>query len=298
MKTSVVIPSYNPALKLPETLHLLAEQYESIDELILVIDHTNFQNLSKPLVEKYSAIFNLKIVEQKDSGRGKSRNKGAEVCSGDLIIFFDDDMLPEKDLIKKHIQYHIQKPGIILSGNGYRNPEDAKYDFGKYLVKMEDGWKKAVNGIGEITFEKFNFTACNMSLPKNIFEQLGGFDTRFSDGEDFDFAVRAIDKKIRVVYDNTLLAWHNDWPEISTYIKRQAEYRKAKKEIFKAHPEYLAHFAQMLPKEKGWSTRFLDFLLKSPLTWFVTSQNSIFAALPCNMRFRLYELAIAVNTRD
>ncbi len=31
-----------------------------------------------------------------------------------------------------------------------------------------------------------------MSLPKSLFNELNGFDTLFSDGEDFDFGIRAI----------------------------------------------------------------------------------------------------------
>jgi GT2 family glycosyltransferase len=223
VKTSVIIPSYNPTVKLPETLDKLVLQSSFIDELIIIIDNNSYSDFAKLLAEKYASTLNIKIFPQPNSGRAISRNRGAELSLGDIIIFLDDDMLAENNLIEKHIQYHLKNPGIIVSGNGYRNPIDTKYDFGRFLITMEKGWRKYGTETREITLQKFDFTACNMSLPKSIFKQLGGFDTRFSDGEDFDFAVRAIQQNIKIIYDSTLLAWHNDWPEIDKYIKRQNE---------------------------------------------------------------------------
>ncbi len=291
MKTSLIIPSYNPVLKLPETLERLVLQAHFINELIIIIDNNNYTDFAKSLVEKYAGRININVFPQKNAGRGKSRNRGVELAEGDLIIFLDDDMLVEPDLIEKHIQYHTERPGIIVSGNGYRNPENANYDFGKYLIQMEEGWKAKSPGNGEITLERFNFTSCNMSLPQNIFENLNGFDTRFPDGEDFDFAIRAINKGIPVVYDNTLVAWHNDWPDIKSFIRRQSEYAKAKREIAKVHPEYLSNFPRLLPKAGKGYKKYMAYLLYHPLIDFVASDNSIFAMLPVKLKFMLYDIA-------
>jgi len=298
LKTSVIIPSYNPTLKLQETLDKLVPQARFIDELIIIIDNNNYSDFANSIVGKYSAALKIKIHSQPNSGRAISRNKGVEVSSGDIIIFLDDDMLAEKDLIEKHIQYHLKNSDSIVSGNGYRNPENAnaKNDFEKFLVNMENRWRENTINTGEITFNNFNFTACNMSIPKNIFERLGGFDSRFSDGEDFDFAVRGLNTGIRIYYDNTLNAWHNDWSDIKAIISRQKEYTNAKKEIFRIHPNYLKYFAYMLPKEYGWYKKLIASIFKSPLIWFVNSGNSIFASLPLKIKFILYDLTITSNT--
>ena len=293
MKTSVVIPSYKPELKLKKTLEKLVPQAALIDELIIVIDNSNYTEFAKLLVEEYSTKLNIKIFPQSNSGRAISRNRGVEASTGDIIIFLDDDMLTEKDLIEKHIQYHVKTPGIIVSGNGYRNPDDAKHDFDKFLVKVETGWKKQSGGSGEITFKKFNFTACNMSLPRQVFEQLGGFDTRFSDGEDFDFAVRAINNSIRIIYDNTLLAWHNDWPGIDTYIKRQNEYELAKIQIVKVHPDYLGYFPNLIVTKGSKMKKLISKIIRLKLGKWVISKNSIFETLPLNLKFFLYKITIS-----
>lgn len=293
MKTSVIIPSYNPALKLPETLEKLVPQATFIDELIIVIDNNIYNDFAKSLVDKYGGAVKIKIFQQANSGRAISRNAGVEISSGDIIIFLDDDMLAEKDLIEKHIQYHVDNPGIIVSGNGYRNPGGANYDFDKFLIRMEEDWKKASIDKGMVTLKKFNFTACNMSLTKKVFKELGGFDSRFSDGEDFDFAVRAVNNGIRIMYDRTLLAWHNDWPEIGIYIKRQNEYLLAKMKIIKAHPDYLNYFPNLKVAEASRAKKITSSIIRATIGKWVISKNVIFKILPLRIKFLFYRISIS-----
>ena len=293
MKTSVIIPSYNPTQKLPETLERLLPQADLIDELIIIIDNNSYTDFAKSLLEKYAASLKMKIFPQENSGRGKSRNRGVELASGDLIIFLDDDMLAENGLIEKHIQYHIKNPGAIVSGNGYRNPKEANYDFGKFLIQMETGWKQNAGDVSEVTLQKFNFTACNMSLPKSVLKELNGFDTRFSDGEDFDFAVRAINKGIPVMYDISLLAWHNDWPGIDTYIRRQNEYTAAKMDIVNAHPEYLQYFPNLKSVEGSKAKKIRASILRKTIGKWTISKNILFRILPLKMKFLFFNLTIS-----
>jgi GT2 family glycosyltransferase len=293
LKTSIVIPSYNPTLKLPETLEKLVSQTSLIDELIIIVDSNNYSDFVKSLVEKYSSVLKIKIYPQANSGRAASRNKGAGLSTGDIIVFLDDDMQAEKGLIEKHIHYHLKNPGIIVSGNGYRNPENATHSFEKYLIKIEEEWKKENTNTGEVTLQKFNFTACNMSLPKSIFHQLGGFDTNFSDGEDFDFAVRAINKGIPIRYDRRLLAWHNDWPDIGTYIRRQNEYTIAKQEIIKVHPDYLRDFPNMKIADSGKFKKAISATIRATIGRLIVSKSNFFKILPLRIKFFLYKITIS-----
>lgn len=292
MKTSVIIPSYNPTLKLSATLDKLVSQSVLIDELIVIIDNDKYNDFAKSLEEKYSSLLKIKVFPQPNAGRAVSRNRGVELCSGDIIIFLDDDMLAENDLIEKHIRYHKNNPGIIVSGNGYRNPADATYDFGRFLILMEENWKKHDTDVHEITLKKFDFTACNMSLPKNIFQKLDGFDTRFSDSEDFDFAIRAINQNIKIIYDNTLLAWHNDWPDVDKYIKRQNEYAIAKERILKIRPEYLVHFPKLQVKEGRNSRKFISRIIRYTVGRWVIAKNGVFEMLPIRVKYQLYRITI------
>ncbi len=125
---------------------------------------------------------------------------------------------------------------------------------------------------------------------------MDGFDTRFPDGEDFDFAVRALLNGIKIPCDNLRVAWHNDWPDIFSFIKRQKEYTKAKILIFESHPEYKEYFPSMIPKEQGGIKKLIGVIFKGPLLWLVTSGNVIFANLPQKAKFVMYNYAVAFNS--
>jgi GT2 family glycosyltransferase len=293
LKTSVIIPSYNPELKLPYTLNALVSQKQWIDELVIVIDKRNFTSGSKIILEKFATVFNLKVIPQDVSGRGRSRNKGVDDSPGDLLIFLDDDMLAENGLIEKHINYHRMSPGIIVSGSGYRNPSMGGYDFGKFLLMMEKVWKKGFDKPVEVKLEKFNFTASNLSVSKEIFLRLGGFDTRFSDGEDFDFGIRAINTGIKVLYDINLLAWHNDWPGLMAYSKRQNEYALAKLEIARVHPEYLKHFPYLIATKSGRARKFISSIIRGIYNNGNVPGISLFRKLPLKIKFLFYNLVIS-----
>jgi GT2 family glycosyltransferase len=295
LKISVIIPTYNPVLKLGATLDKLKSEAKLIDELVIVADRKHFTKEADELLGKYRKEFNLKIVHPAVSGRGISRNKGAEVSSGEFIFFLDDDMVVEEGLLENHMLYHQKNTGCIVSGCGYRNPQQAKTDFQKYLIATESSWKAKSTQQGMVTLQQFNFTACNLSVSKELFVRLNGFDARFTDGEDFDFAVRAINSGIPIIYDVNLVAWHNDWPSIKAYIRRQIEYVKAKNEIFKIHPGYKTSFPNMVPKSGSPLKRAIAFLCRRPILWFVDSQNIIFDALPQRLKYRLFDWAISFN---
>ncbi len=282
-------------LKLSQTLDALVKQNELIDELIVVADNKNYSEEATLMLEEYSQKFKMKIIPQYISGRGRSRNTGAEAASGDLLIFLDDDMLAEKDLIKNHIKYHNTYPDIIVSGNGYRNPRDANYDFGKFLINMESKWISDDEGMHDMTFKNFNFTAQNMSLPNKIFQQLNGFDIRFSDGEDFDFGIRAINSSIRVIYDIKLLAWHNDWPKIDRFINRQNEYTEAKREMIKIHPDYIRLFPHLKITQGSPVKKIIAFIIRKTVAQWIISRGFL-KYTPLKIKYFFYQLVIFSNS--
>ena len=293
LRTSVIIPSFNPQLKLSATLDTLLPQSSLIDELIIIIDNDTCTDFIKLLTIKYSTNLNIKVFPQANSGRAKSRNRGAELSTGDILIFLDDDMLAEKDLIKKHLQYHTENQNIIASGNGYRNPKDATSDFNKFLVKMENEWKEKSLDKGEISITNFNFTACNMSLPKTLFAKLGAFDTRLTDAEDFDFGVRALQKNVKIIYDRTLLAWHSDWPSIDTFIKRQNEYSEAKSKLLTIHPEYIKSFPSLEIKKSSYIKKASAKIIRTILGKQLIHTRWGERILPINLKFFLYRTIIS-----
>ena len=293
MKLSVCIPSYNPELKLSTTLDSLISQKEFINEIVIVIDNDIHEQQVGLLRKKYSTVFNLFVVTQANSGRARARNRAAEIATGDVLFFLDDDMLAESSLVQKHFEYQKANPETIIVGNGYNNPADAKDDFSKYIIKMGLSWQYESEPVQVVSFEKFVFTACNMSISKRLFNKLNGFDDRLKDAEDFDMGIRALKQGVKIIYDRTLTAWHNDWPDIKAFIKRNNEYAKGRKELLDIHPEYVSVFPDMVLASTSIIKKTILSICRVAICPFVISSGFIFNKLPLMFKFKLYKLTIS-----
>ena len=84
---SVVIPSYNAAPYLAETLHSVFGQTYPVHEIIVVNDGST--DKTEEVLRSYSD--KILIVKQENVGEGASRNAGIERSTGDWVAFLDAD---------------------------------------------------------------------------------------------------------------------------------------------------------------------------------------------------------------
>lgn len=90
---SVIIPAYNVAEKLPETLDSLASQSAKDDprfEFIIVDDGSRDNTLE--VAKSYAASDpRFRVIHQENRGCGPARNNGIEAARGTWIGFLDGD---------------------------------------------------------------------------------------------------------------------------------------------------------------------------------------------------------------
>lgn len=101
---SIIIPVYNKAVFVRETLEsALAQSYPHI-ELVLVNDGSEDGSLA--ILEEYQSKFpeKVKLIDQENKGVSKATNVGIEASRGDYIQFLDADDLMSKDKIERQIR--------------------------------------------------------------------------------------------------------------------------------------------------------------------------------------------------
>jgi len=95
-KISVVIPVYNYAEFLPRALESVLSQQDANLEVVVVDDGSidTTSNVAQDWVGKYPN--SIRYLHQDNQGPGAARNRGAEVSSGDYLLFLDadDGLLP------------------------------------------------------------------------------------------------------------------------------------------------------------------------------------------------------------
>lgn len=120
---SVVIPCYNAASFLEETLEsVFCQTYSNIE--VILIDDGSTDNTAQIIRS-----FGSKVRAEFGSNRGASvaRNRGTQIAQGEVIQYLDADDLLEKDALEKRMK------ALKTSG------ADVAYSDWQYLEKKEDG---------------------------------------------------------------------------------------------------------------------------------------------------------------
>jgi glycosyltransferase involved in cell wall biosynthesis len=110
---SVVIPCYNQAHYLPESINsVLAQTYPRIE--IVVVDDGSTDD-TKEVAASYPSV---KYVYKKNGGLSSARNAGIDNSSGDYLLFLDSDDWLLPDAIHTNLQYFQGHPeAAFVSGS-------------------------------------------------------------------------------------------------------------------------------------------------------------------------------------
>ncbi len=112
---SVVIPTLNRAKDLRELLSTLLDQSLPPIEII-VVDDSNGESTANLIHEfntKIRSTSQLIYVRGDGSGITSARNMGVKASHGDAILFLDDDILLEKDVVERLSEFLRKNPTAL-----------------------------------------------------------------------------------------------------------------------------------------------------------------------------------------
>ena len=180
---SVIIPNYNYAHYLPETLDsVLGQGYPNIE--IIVVDDGS-QDDSENVIRSYGE--RVRLIKQKNQGVSAARNRGVQESSGELIAFLDADdvWLPNK--LERQVQRILEDPAIGLVHCGLEEVDSSGNVVGVLLDGMEGSISREMLLFNRPVILGAGSTAL---VPRATFDAVGGFDTRLSTSADWEFCYR------------------------------------------------------------------------------------------------------------
>lgn len=293
---SVIIPTYNGKHKVYGILNALEKQSYKQFEVLLVIDGST-DGTAEAFRKQEVALGNFRIIEQGNKGRAAVRNRGAQEAIGDLLIFFDDDMLPLENCVSGHLAHHAQHPDSILTGGLGEETNSDSSEILKFKSYLSNKWTGTLQKDEDERLSKHSIfiTAANFSISKKIFNDLGGFDERLNDAEDFDFAVRAYKAGVPLYFKHQVFAWHNDLITGKSYINRLRQYRKAHQYLRGLKPELYRDISkfEVTTPPFGKKTVFNFFAHRYWIKQL--DRKGWLTKLPKKIRYKLYDLIITAN---
>lgn len=115
-KASIVVPAYNSAATLGQTLMSLVAQTFKDYEIIVVDDGST--DGTRKVLESFAGQSCIRVVRQKNRGLAGARNTGIAAARGAFIGFCDADDLWESTKLALHIRHLEQNPQVGLSFAG------------------------------------------------------------------------------------------------------------------------------------------------------------------------------------
>lgn len=179
---SIVIPTYNREQVLIETIESLLIQEKLIEE-ILIIDQTNKHSDDVDWkLRSWNGCGRIKWIRLQKPSIPAAMNRGLVEASSDIVLFLDDDIIPDDRLVRAHLDV-------------YSTIEDIVAVVGK-IVQPED--KMVWSGFcfdSDIACYVKNVMAGNLSVNREKAIAIGGFDENFI-GAAFNFETEFAERLI------------------------------------------------------------------------------------------------------
>jgi len=230
MIATIVITTYRQAVILEYILCALLAQVTLYDFDIIVCDDGSEDN-SYDIISKYrqnTKGINIAYNWQQDRRfrAAAARNSGIINSKGRFIILLDGDMIPATDYVQKHVKYHLNNPGSLLSGGRLTIDDSIFFEFCKlkpnFLKTLSCIDSRSFLNIEELEMRKkwyhsnkswMAMFSCNLSFPKSDYSKYSELFIGWGI-EDWDISLRLYKKHNKIHFDENIIAYHVDYKPV------------------------------------------------------------------------------------
>tara|TARA_B110000046_G_scaffold12213_1_gene12091 strand:+ start:2693 stop:3733 length:1041 start_codon:yes stop_codon:yes gene_type:complete len=183
-------------------------------EVIAISDNSSKESLN--IAKKYPC----KIVKlKKNYGAAFSRNKGASISKGEILVFLDSDVEIKKNSFSIINNYFNLKNNEGSLQGVYSHKPNYKSSVTQYLHSYH-----CYHLFSEAKKIKYTQTLCTafFSIKKSLFKKYKGFDINFNKAstEDTDFGFKLIRNQHKISIEKKLSAIHHIDFNIMSFIRR------------------------------------------------------------------------------
>ncbi len=204
---SVIIPCYNSALYLKDSIDsVLAQTYPSLE--ILVIDDGSTDD-SQTVLSSYGN--RIQIIAQANAGVSAARNTGIAAAKGDVVAMMDADDAMDPTCIEVRMKHMLSDERVGIVAGSYRvadeqlNPYPPESQFTLPTVSLD----------ARTSLRICNSPNIGLLIRKRAILVCGLYDPFLKAAEDWDMQIR-ICQSFKHVFDPTILATYRQVPTSAT----------------------------------------------------------------------------------
>jgi GT2 family glycosyltransferase len=230
VSVSVVIATRDRADFLAQALTSLDAQRDPPPFEVVVVDNGSRDGTAALVAERAArAPFPLRYAFVEEPNRGKARNAGVALATGEIVAFVDDDVWLPEGFLAAHARAHARGGPLAVSGPIINVPG--------YDARPSPGWRN---------YSGAYFCTCNVSTSRAAFDAVGGFDERFRlyGWEDTELGLRLRRSGVRRAFAWGAFLWHIKPAHVETLDVVLAKTR-----------ERAQMAARLLDLDDGWRTK-------------------------------------------
>ena len=209
MDATVIICTYNRAESLRDTLHALkAQQPVARREWEVIVVDNNSNDHTRQVIKEFQLEWPLLRYEfEGEQGLSHARNHGISAARGDILLFTDDDVIPESDWLETTLsgleKYKADACGGYIAPIWESPPPDwlTERFHGFLAVRTERHDDYAIISPSQAPF------GANMAFRREVFQKVGCFDPHrgrkgnvLASGEDGELFERILAAGLKAIF--------------------------------------------------------------------------------------------------
>jgi glycosyltransferase involved in cell wall biosynthesis len=195
---SIIMPTYNNAHFLPESLAAILKQTFRDFEIIIVDDGSTDD--TETVVQPYRS--SIRFFRKENGGPAAARNLGIKNANGQLIAFLDADDLWLKDKLEIQVNYLNENPAV-----GLVFTDAVRFDAeGKFRPSFREtyGYVPSEKMFEQLLFDHF-IAMSSVMVRRRCLEDVGLFDESLTGAEDYNLYLRLAKKYEFGFLDNVMV---------------------------------------------------------------------------------------------
>lgn len=208
IKLSIVIPTYGREQVLVDTVAAVLAVASAGTEIVVVDQTKTHEPAVHKRLEDWYRQSVIHWIRQHEPSIPRAMNRGALEARGEIVLYLDDDIVPDSRLLVVHTEAHQSHRGDIIAGRVLQPWHDDDHDAEPFTTTMPEF--------------KDEFMGGNFSIRREKLLALGGFDENFRGAAyrfEREFADRVLGTGGTIWYEPAALIRHLHHPSGGTRSK-------------------------------------------------------------------------------
>jgi len=205
---SVIVPTYNRLGRLRQVIAAFERQAYPSDAYEVIVISDGSTDGTDAYLKTLRSTMQLRWLTQANKGPAAARNAGVRTAVGEFIVFVDDDVVPEPELLKEHARSHHEAEGDVVVLGPLLTPEG--FEMAPWVRWEQEMLMKQYSAMlrGDWLATARQFYTGNASLRRSHILAAGGFDEGFRRAEDVELAYRLANSGLEFVFNNRAAGMH------------------------------------------------------------------------------------------